>query len=117
MKRTTETENKYQRFLEKKEILGFEYDKPVMNFKYWVVIKNKFPYDALMKKHHLIIPKERKASFMDLPKLARAEYREIISKLKDYKFYESVIENFPAKRSVPHHWHAHLVVWYKEYQD
>ena len=107
MERLQSTENEYRRYLQTKP-LGFKYDKPVADFTDWLLIKNIFPYDRIFKKHHLLIPAERKAKFTDLPLRTQRRYHEILARLEPY--YDRYFVNMPKGRSVPEHWHCHLVV-------
>src|SRR6185369_7348001 len=82
--------------------------KPLKTFKYWRIIGNKFPFDRIAKVHHMIVPKRHVAE----PQLRQAEVSEFRRIKEDYlnKKYEFLIEATHLKKSIPEHFHIHLVI-------
>lgn len=106
--RTPKTQKKYMDYLSNdytgncifcaKELLVKEY-------KYWLLIKNRFPYDKVYTNHLLLAPKRHVA---ELYEITEAEHQEL-DKLFDEIPHNQVILNKRADRSIPRHFHFHLV--------
>lgn len=113
MRRSENTEQAYVKYLIKCRKEGtqpFTDQEPIMDFGDWKLIKNKFPYDKLYRKHDLLIPSVRVKQFQDIPTLSQKRYHAILSQLEPY--YDLYFVNMPSQRSVTTHWHAHLAKWY-----
>ena len=78
-------------------------------FTLWKIIPNDFPYDRIAKKHHMIVPL-RHVQEKDLSTEERAELQEIKGRGFDDDTYEYIIEAAQKIKSVPGHFHLHLVV-------
>jgi len=83
--------------------------KVTKNFKHWVILSNKFPYDKIAKNHDLLVIKNHIAS---LDKLSKEESEELF-KIKTTHLpkmnYCLILENLPKRQSVKGHYHFHLV--------
>lgn len=82
--------------------------EPLLEFTYWKVVANHFPYDRVAALHEMIVPK-RHTNGSDLTTEELAE----LSKLKQSVLnerYTFIIEGLPHARSIPGHFHLHLVV-------
>ena len=80
----------------------------VHEFEYWRIIENKFPYDRIAKIHHMILPK-RHVVESDLSDEEIQELKDI--KEKDlHKDYDFMIEATHRMKSIPAHFHLHLIV-------
>ena len=77
-------------------------------FVFWRIINNEFPYDRVAKVHHMIIPK-RHIQELELTEEERAEYKEI-KKTDINENYEYIVEAVDRKKTIPAHFHLHLVV-------
>ncbi len=84
-------------------------EKPIKEFKYWLIIENEFPYDAIAELHHMLVPKRSVAFDWDL--LSREELEEYNFIRKEYlpELYELIWENLPKNRTIPEHFHVHLL--------
>jgi diadenosine tetraphosphate (Ap4A) HIT family hydrolase len=83
--------------------------KSIQEFKHWRILLNDFPYDVIASTHHLIVPKIHKTEH-----LLTEEEREELILLKDTvldKVYEFVVETLPSQKSIPKHFHLHLMVF------
>lgn len=82
--------------------------KALKTFRYWLVVKNAFPYDRIAKKHHMIIPKRHVIE----EKLSVAEKKELQKIKRGYiaPRYQFVFEATAIMKSVPAHHHLHLLV-------
>ena len=80
----------------------------LIEFDQWRVINNDYPYDLIASKHHMLIPKRH----ITEAGLSEAESKELISiknheQLRDYDY---LIEAANHKKSIPQHFHIHLIV-------
>lgn len=77
-------------------------------FQFWRIISNDFPYDKIAVDHHMIIPKRHVAD----SDVSAEEWEEYEALKKSYinDAYEFIIESTLKKRSVPEHFHLHLIV-------
>lgn len=104
--RTPETEERYQR--ERKHTKGCficKRDLFVREFKHWVIVENRWMYDAIAKVNHVLAPKRHIQKMSQLNREEQKEYFELMDTLKDYHF---VMFNFPERQSHKSHLHFHL---------
>ena len=80
----------------------------IKNFRYWKILDNRFPWDQIAKTHHMIIPK-RHIIFEQLNIKEKKEYEKIKSKYIE-KGYDLIGEATNKKKSIPSHFHIHLIV-------
>ena len=80
----------------------------IKNFQYWRIVKNIFPWDRIVKVHHMIIPKRH----IMYEKLNAGEKRELAALRVGYinKNYGVMAEATHRKKSIPDHFHLHLIV-------
>ncbi len=81
---------------------------PLKVFKYWALVKNNFPYDKIAEVHDMLIPKRHVTE----EELSQEEWHEF-QQIKDeyiHKEYEFMIEATHRKKSIPAHFHLHLLV-------
>lgn len=116
--RKPETEAAYQAF--KKEKIAQDADLTtfvladetvVREFDNWLIIENRFPYDAMTSVNHLLVPRVEQHDFYSAAAGVQAEYHEIRRLLASESFYDAVVENFPRSQSVTRYAHTHLVRW------
>lgn len=83
-------------------------EKTLKEFRYWKIIKNRFPWDKISKVHHMIIPKRHTIE----SKLTKAELKEFGLLKKGYieKNYELIAEATKKKKTIPTHLHLHLII-------
>lgn len=87
--------------------------EPVLfQFKNWRIIANNFPYDAAFEQHHLLVPNRTVANRSELNE-AELEELETLMRYGASLDYDCMMENFPRNRTVPGHFHIHLLN-YKE---
>ena len=113
--RTAETYAKYKAYhdqADKDDSCLFCTKEPLKenySFKYWKVLPNDFPYDAVADVHDMIVPKRHFASDFEMTPEERAEFLEIKKDiLPVWGKYDSMLENFIRNRNV-HHYHIHLL--------
>lgn len=76
-----------------------------LEFKYWRVIPNRFPYDQIAKRHDMIIPIRHTA---EPNEEEMAEFKEIKeSYINDT--YRYIFEATHRTKSIPSHFHLHLI--------
>lgn len=80
----------------------------VKEFNYWRIIKNKFPYDRIAQVHDMLLPKRcvREEEF------TTEEIQEFKEIKKGYieEHYGYMIEPTFKNKSVPEHFHIHLIL-------
>lgn len=102
--RKPESEERYQR--EKTGVRACPFCKPekiLAEWKYWILLENDYPYDAVSVKHDLLVLKEHKS---EVDRNAWIEFDQSKYALTDY---HCIIENLPQRQSVPGHFHYHLL--------
>ena len=73
---------------------------------YWKIVTNDFPFDRIAKSHDMLV------LLRHADAITEAE-REELEKLKNgyvNEHYQYIIEITPNTRSIPGHYHLHLVV-------
>ncbi len=81
---------------------------PLEQFTYWKVIVNDFPYDKVAEKHHMLVPL-RHVTEGELTEEEKQELQTIKpTYLNDN--YQFIIEATHKTKSVPEHFHLHLIV-------
>ncbi len=82
--------------------------EPVKQFEHWKIVTNDFPYDRLASVHHMIVPLRH----IQEKEFNQAEKDEIAALKETYlnTEYEYIIEATRKKKSIPGHFHYHLIV-------
>jgi diadenosine tetraphosphate (Ap4A) HIT family hydrolase len=81
--------------------------KEIQGFVHWKVIPNEFPYDRVASVHHMIIPR-RHVKDTELTEDEKDELMTIKhTRLQEYQY---LIETTHVTKSVPEHFHLHLLV-------
>jgi hypothetical protein len=79
-------------------------------FTYWSIVKNDFPYDLIAERHDLLVSKR---CFGEESGMSEQERDELVRIKNDIlpgrDEYDIILENFPKGRSVPTHYHLHLI--------
>ncbi len=77
-------------------------------FKLWKITENLFPYDLIAKTHHMLMP----IRHTEEAGLTADEIMELsgIKNLLINEDYDWIIEATPKNKSIPNHFHVHLVV-------
>lgn len=78
-------------------------------FDYWMIIPNDFPYDAVAEQHDMLFT--RRPVVFDWDLLTPQELHELQDLKKSYiaDTYDVLYENLPRGRTVPGHFHLHLL--------
>lgn len=121
--RTKETMERYMRVMKERKEKGIksthfiDYDRIlVKEFKYWVIVENEFPYDAVATTSHMISTKrEISLDWKMLNKEEKNEFEEIKNTYL-VEHYDAIWENLPKGQTVPGHFHLHLIVLKREIQ-
>lgn len=116
--RTPKTAAAYKKFKEEKiaengttNHLDLADEKIIKEYTHWLIIENRFPYDAMTSVNHMLVPKRAFGEYKDTTEEERAEYHKIIEELAAGNYYDALVENFPRSRSLTRHAHIHLVRW------
>lgn len=115
IQRTKKTYIKYKKFKKEKVFInecGLCKEKLIKEFKYWKIIKNRFPWDRIAKINHIVIPKRH----VVYKKLNKKEKKELETIKMGYieKKYELLAEATNRKKSIPGHFHIHLIILKKQ---
>lgn len=79
----------------------------IREFEHWRLMPNMFPYDRYFIKSDMLVIK-RHTDERGLNEAEREEYMRLKSDvLADT--YDSVLDNLPKQKSIPHHCHMHLI--------
>ena len=79
----------------------------IKEFIYWKIINNNFPYDLLAKQHHMLVP----VRHIREDQITAEEYNELLDiKANNLDVYDYIMEATPKAKSVPYHFHLHLIV-------
>lgn len=108
--RTRETEQKYQDFKLTPEALTCPFCTKQMlikEYKYWILLKNRFPYDDRYKTSHMLAPKEH-VKEENISILAFVELLNIKKEIANK--YDLIQENLGSLKSRPDHHHLHLLI-------
>ena len=109
--RTKETEEKYKKLIDEGHLKGgckLCQAPPIKEFNYWTIVKNQFPYDGIAKVHDMALPKRHILE----DSLTREEQQEYLKIKAGYieQTYEYIIEPASKLRSIPEHFHLHLII-------
>jgi len=118
-KQGNRTQETYEKYIESRNSLteeqkenfhfNLENENILHEWKYWVLIPNDFPYDAVLSKHNMLVPKR---AFPDLSESTDEEFHELQDiKLELSGEYDAALENFKSNRSVSEHFHLHVIHW------
>lgn len=83
-------------------------ESSLVEFELWRIINNNFPYDRIATTHHMIIPKRHVDEFG----LTEQERTELLALKYDYidKNYNFILEPVLKGKTLPSHFHPHLIV-------
>ncbi len=116
--RTKETQIAYEEFKNsdsaaaKNGYFDFTNEEIVAEYTHWYIIRNRFPYDTMVRVNDMLVSKRPVGSFGELNEDEHEEYHNIIAKIGEAGTYDARIENFPKVQSVQTHIHVHLVCWH-----
>lgn len=115
--RTKKTELAYEKFKSQKtaperDLFNLDDEKILREYKYWVIIESRFPYDTMVRVNDLLILRRPITRHRDLTAEEQSEYEKIMDELSDEHYYDATIENFPQTKSVKQQIHIHLVCWH-----
>lgn len=84
-------------------------EKPALRaYKHWKIIDNSFPYDLIAKDHHMLVPlrhvTEADLTIDEIMELAGIKNHHL------EEDYDWIIEATLKNKSIPSHFHLHLIV-------
>lgn len=105
--RTAATEQRYQDDKANGRTIGIVHEPAMFKggFKYFKIIENRYPYDAIFGTHHILVIRRQCANEADFTVEERRELQAI--KFAEFYKYHTIMENYRAK-SVSGVWHLHL---------
>ncbi len=110
--RKKETQEAYRKLMKQRDALevpriDIASEKKIREFEHWILIKNKFPYDRVAKKHDLLFPRRVFTEDKDISGAEREELREIKKELQSE--YDIAFESFSHSKSIRGHFHIHFI--------
>lgn len=84
-------------------------ESAIKDFVHWRIITNNFPYDNVAEVHHMIVPRRHVTE----TELTAEEMQELLAIKHDFinhQEYDWIIEATTKKKSIPAHFHLHLIV-------
>lgn len=107
---------KYFAELDRREMRDFAHLEIVWEAGLWFIAKNEFPYDKIAERHHLLIPVRTFENDWEMTHQEREELMGLKRSFAGSKEYDAIQENVAHRRSVPRHYHLHLIK-YKNITD
>lgn len=111
--RLPQDEQEYQEAKANNSLVPINTEPPVMEFKYWRVVKNRFPHSRISTRNDMLVLK-RDGSMVDLTDDELFELRNIFVKLDHH--YDVITHNFASMRSINAIPHFHLYNLKKTYK-
>lgn len=83
--------------------------EPIKKYRFWKITDNKFPFDRIAKVHYMLMPLRHttEAGFTEEERFELFEIKHGVDIQDDYDF---IIEAMHKKKSIPDHFHLHLIV-------
>jgi len=110
--RTKKTYDEYVKFIKKgsleKDGCRLCREIIIKEFKYWKIINCRFPWSRIADVHHMIIP-QRHTVYEKLNKAEQKEF-DLIKATYIHKNYDLIAEATNKKKTIPDHFHIHLIV-------
>lgn len=87
----------------------------ISSYKYWNIVKNRFPYTVIADTHHMIIPKRH----VKESELTFDELKELIELKSTYinENYDLILHQVSKDQSIPEHFHLHLIVGKEDFSS
>ncbi|OGI95613.1 hypothetical protein A2917_03630 [Candidatus Nomurabacteria bacterium RIFCSPLOWO2_01_FULL_42_17] len=112
--RSLETHQKYLKFIADGNLShGCNLCKTqpsIKEFVHWRIVPNPFPYDAVAKIHHMILPK-RHVMYGELNEEEKMEYESLRWTYVEDN-YDFVYQVVIKRQSIPEHFHTSLLVYH-----
>lgn len=109
--RTPEGKKRYQEYMQNTPTSDtcVLCDKPtIREFEYWKITGNAFPYDLIAQSHDMIMP-IRHTTEIELTNAEKEEFLKIKLDILE-EVYDYIIEATLKNKSIPGHFHQHLIV-------
>lgn len=104
-------EKRYQKAKASGETRPLREEEVLYVWKHWVLIDNRYPYDMIYRKHHMLIPRRNVAKYSQLRWYEKRELRKIIDTYCQ-AHYHLVFENMNSRRSVHLLYHIHAASYH-----
>jgi diadenosine tetraphosphate (Ap4A) HIT family hydrolase len=79
----------------------------IETFTHWRVVPNSFPYDMIAQTHHMLVPVRHVKEF----ELTDDEREELLQLKRGYvQKYHFILEATEQSKSIPQHFHLHLII-------
>lgn len=89
-------------------------EEPIKDFKYWMIIANRFPHDKIATVNHIIVLKREAVDLRHIHLIEWVELLKIVWFVR--KDYDVFTYNLPSMSSIKNIPHCHLYKLKKEYK-
>ncbi|HVZ76187.1 MAG TPA: hypothetical protein VG934_02890 [Candidatus Paceibacterota bacterium] len=89
--------------------------EPLKKYTYWKITDNKFPFDRIAQRHEMLLPL-RHTNELGLTEEEKSELLAIKHSDDIQGSYQFMIEATEKQKSIPGHFHIHLLVA-KDFDD
>lgn len=110
--RTEEGEQKYDIAKKRADLVKLFDEEPVLDFKYWRIVENRFPHDRITTINHMIVLKRECRSILFIKPMEWVELLRVVIEVSSD--YDTFTFNFPTMSSVKNIPHAHLYILKEE---
>ena len=90
-------------------------EAPIRTWNNWMLIENRFPYNAVFETFHMLVPRRGGVVKSSLSSREREELEDILDELSDV--YDCYMVNYPKKQSIKTHYHIHLLTYKTDRRD
>lgn len=103
--RKPESEKLYQKRIKREGCFICDRDLLIKEYEYWILLKNRYPYDLIASKHDLIATRRHTQNH---DQLTIAEITEL-NDIRRQTNYDFEMFNKPIRQSHSSHFHIHLI--------
>jgi len=83
----------------------------IKEFEHWKIIENEYPYDAVAKVSHMLVPKRHVHAHVFLNTIERNELECDVTVEIIGDDYDAMQWNTPKAQTHPSHYHIHLLTF------
>lgn len=81
----------------------------ILEWKFWRMVANEFPYDKIAERHCMLIPDRKFALEQDMTLEERIDLNDIKAYFQKTQEFDCIMENIMHMRTVPGHYHLHVL--------
>ena len=103
------TDKIYKKYLFKQKKDSIFHLKVVKQYKYWRIVKNEYPYDAIASRHDLLVPERQ---IKDIFLITKKEWQELKTLWRSFinnRHYDCILIPLPWSQTFKGRIHFHLI--------